>query len=178
MSRDYTKLVAEWEVITRYREHLAAGGAEGLRRWLTETKSEHRYERLAPKNTECMKADNAVIFANEKIARYKQFLPKNTIVVPVAAPPPAPPREDTRLLDAQKQIFQLRQQLAAANLRIDQFTMLGGGSKYIEEFDDSESTTSSSSSSTSSESSALYESSLSDYTVESLSGSEESEESL
>lgn len=177
MSRDYTKLVAEWEVITRYRQHLAVGGAEGLRRWLTETKSEHRYERLAPKNTECMKADNAVIFANEKIARYKQFLPKNTIVVPVAPVAVAtPPPEDTRLLDAQKQIFQLRQQLAAANLRIDQFTMLGGGS--MPEFDDSGSTTSSSSSSTSSESSALYDSSLSDYTVESLSGSEESEESL
>ena len=172
MSRDYTKLVAEWEVITRYRQHLAAGGAEGLRRWLTETKSEHRYERLAPKNTECMKADNAVVFANEKIARYKQFLPKNTIVVPAAvAPVAAPPREDTRLLDAQKQIFQLRQQLAAANLRIEQFTMLGAGSQH-EVYDDS-STTSSSSSSTS-----LYESSLSDYTVESLSESEESEESL
>jgi hypothetical protein len=130
MSRDYTKLVAEWELIVRYREYLATGGTEGLRRWLTQVNSEHKYERLASKNTECMKADNAVVFANEKIARYRQFLPTATVTVAapavtVAAPAVtvAPP-PDERLRSVQQQIVQLRQDLAVANLRITQFTML------------------------------------------------------
>lgn len=130
MSRDYTKLVAEWEAVVRYREYLATGGTEGLRRWMNQANIEHKYERLASKNTECMKADNAVVFANEKIARYRQFLPTATVTVAAAptvtaaAPAVTAPPPDERLRSVQQQIVQLRQDLAVANLRITQFTML------------------------------------------------------